>query len=160
MNDTTTEQEMILPAAPVSERRAAYAGEMDRVRAELAAAREQIARHEQTIHALRYEQITDGTDPRLAAFWEKAGEVADEENFCDEYDRLAEQMGGPRRTRDWDVEVDVTVTVRVLVTVSATDEDDAAEIAAEEVDLERVIDAARDNGYEQWETDVYSTHRA
>lgn len=42
------------------------------------------------------EQI-EGDDLRLAKFWAKAAEMADETGQCRVYDDLAEKLGGPRR---------------------------------------------------------------
>jgi hypothetical protein len=41
------------------------------------------------------EQIT-GSDIRLAQFWADAELLAKENNYCEEFDRLAEMLGGPK----------------------------------------------------------------
>lgn len=69
------------------------------------------------VHRLRQEQITEGGDPRLEQFWERAMEAANEANFCSEYDRLADMMGGPTRSVTYDVDVTVTLRSSVMVTV-------------------------------------------
>lgn len=96
---------------PVTDRRGAFAGELARAHSELEQARAQVAEREREIERLRTAQITDGSDPRLIDFWEKAGRIADHADFCQEYDRLAEAMNGTPRCRDWEVEAEVTVTV-------------------------------------------------
>lgn len=96
---------------PVTDRRGAFAGELARAHSELELARAQVAEREREIERLRTAQITDGSDPRLIDFWEKAGRIADHADFCQEYDRLAEAMNGTPRCRDWEVEAEVTVTV-------------------------------------------------
>ena len=64
------------------------------------------------IQQLRYAQL-EGDDPRLADFWEKAGALAERAGYCDQYDHLAEQLGGPARTVGYNVEHTLTVTVQV-----------------------------------------------
>ena len=70
---------------------------------------------------LQTEQIRGG-DSRLQNFWERAMEQANEENFCSEYDRMAEALDGPRRDSEYDVTVLVTVSVSMRVTAQS-DED-------------------------------------
>ncbi len=144
---------------PVTDRRGAFAGELARAHAELAAAREQVAAREREIERLRTAQITDGSDPRLIDFWDKAGRIADHADFCQEYDRLAEAMNGTPRCRDWEVEAEVTVTVRVTYSTSATTEDDADDNAREGIDFDAVIDAYRNNGAESLDVSIISTER-
>ncbi len=144
---------------PVTDRRGAFAGELARAHAELAAAREQVAAREREIERLRTAQITDGSDPRLIDFWDKAGRIADHADFCQEYDRLAEAMNGTPRCRDWEVEAEVTVTVRVTYSTSATTEDDADDNAREGIDFDAVIDAYRSNGAESLDVSIISTER-
>lgn len=76
------------------------------------------------IESLRSEQIK-GSDNRLAEFWQEAKDIATREGFCTEYDRLAEELGGPRRSYDYAVDVEVTLTTRITVSVSARDTDEA-----------------------------------
>jgi len=99
---------------------------------------------------LSREQITDGSDPRLVAFWSSAEETANDEGYCAEYDRLAEALGGPRREREYEVTVEVTATITLYKTVTARDEDDAASDAFDEVEEDDVVDAAR-LGRIEWE---------
>lgn len=88
---------------------------------------------------LRTEQITDGSDSRLTEFWERAQQNASDANYCGEYDRMAELLGGPGRSRDF--EVTVSVTFDVQVHVNAQNEDDAkAQVdGMSHVDIEDVI---------------------
>lgn len=85
------------------------------------------------------------TDVAFLPLWVAAAVTADENNFCEQYDRIARAIGGPDRealrdmgllpTRTYDVRV--TRTVRIYqdvtqygsVTVNARDEDDAREQA-------------------------------
>ena len=97
------------------------------------------------VERLRSEQIIDGADPRLERFWERAGRIADYADYCSEYDRMAEELNGPGRTREFEVSYDVTLTVPVTVTVSARDEDAADDVAREEIDEDRIIEAIRDS---------------
>ena len=144
---------------PVTDRRGAFAGELARAQAELAEARAQVTAREREIEQLRTAQITDGSDPRLIDFWDKAGRIADHADFCQEYDRLAEAMNGTPRHRDWEVEAEVTVTVRLTYSTSATTEDDADENARDGIDIDDVIAAYRDNGSESFDVSIISTER-
>ncbi|MGG1910545.1 hypothetical protein AB1285_27350, partial [Microbacterium sp. NRRL B-14842] len=54
--------------------------------------------------------ITDAADDRLAAIWEKGEQIANDEGFCSEYDRLVEAIGGTPRERDFRVTLSVTLT--------------------------------------------------
>lgn len=168
MTDITTtapangiaEGPLTFPGTPsVTDRRTAFAGELARTHAELAEAREQVAAREREIERLRTEQITDGSDPRLIDFWDKAGRIADHADFCQEYDRLAEAMNGTPRYRDWEVEAEVTVTVRVTYSTSATTEEDADDNAREGIDFDDVLAAYRDNGHESFDVSIISTER-
>lgn len=89
------------------------------------------------IRELEQQQIT-GDDPRLATFWENAQRIADYADYCDVFDRMAEELGGPRRMRDYGVDVEVRFTVRV--NVSATDENDALQ----RVETEEVVESVRE----------------
>ena len=61
--------------------------------------------------------IEDGSDPRLASFWDKAQRYAQTAGFCEEFDRVADALGGPSRMVDWAgvAEAEVTITVPVPV---------------------------------------------
>lgn len=97
------------------------------------------------VDRLRSEQITDGADERLERFWERAGRIADYAGFCSEYDRMAEELNGPGRTREFEVSYDVTVTVPVTITVNARDEDAADDNARDEIDEDTIVEAIRDS---------------
>lgn len=172
MTDITTttaglgEGTMALPQAPtVTDRRVGFSGELDRARDELAEAQRviaerdaMIAQRDQTISTIRHEQITDGGDFRLTTFWERAGRFADVGNFCEEYDRIAEAMNGPRRERDYNVTLRLTIDWDT--TARGTDGDDAGQYAAEDFDMESLIEAARSGSLEILETEVYSTEES
>lgn len=140
-----------LPAPVATERRPIMVGELARAEAATAAAQARVAELEADAARLRTEQITDGADPRLVDFWEKAGRIADHADFCDEYDRLAEAMNGTQREREWDVVMDVQLTVRVTRTVNATSGSDAVDYAEEVLDKEDVIEALRSRGWDDIE---------
>ena len=84
----------------------------------------QIESLNETVSRLSNEQI-DGSDYRLATFWEKAQELADEAGHCSVYDEIAEALGGPAREREFEVEFTFTQTI----TVTARDEEGAEELA-------------------------------
>lgn len=126
-------------------------------------ARAEAARIVELTNALRqaqYGQITSGDDPRLETFWEKAGRIADYAGYCDEYDRMAEALDGPRRSRDYDVEVEVTVNVRVTMTVSAESENEACDLACDSLDEDAVKEAITSNGVNDWSVDDTTAERA
>src|SRR5699024_2201050 len=66
---------------------------------------------------------------------ERAYEEADNRDWCEELDDLMDELGLPRRTRDYEVTVDANVSLHL--TVSGTSEEDAAE----SVDVEDIRDA-------------------
>ena len=100
------------------------------------------------VEALQTRQITDGADPRLTRFWELAGSIADQADFCDQYDRIAEEMNGPRRKRQYEVRTQIQVTVTRTETVEAIDSDDAAS----QIDLttSEILEHIDLNGIEDW----------
>lgn len=144
MTDTTTAQTAFGEVAL----RPAQIGLIARAEAAEQAALARVALLEAEVTRLRQAQITDGGDPRLIDFWEKAGRIADHADFCQEYDRLAEAMNGTPRMRDWTVYADVTVTLRMSVNVSARNEEEAEEEAEQVIDRSEVADAIRDNGWD------------
>ena len=79
-------------------------------------------------HRLRTEQI-DGSDPRLATFWERAQELADNANHCEVFDQIAEALGGPSRVKEF--VVTLYFTASWSTTVEARSEEDAIEQARE-----------------------------
>ena len=89
---------------------------------------------DERILALRTEQIW-GDDPRLADFWEKAQRLADNANYCQVFDEMAEALGGPSRIREYEVVVSGIVTVpwSITVTVEAKDDNEALEYAEQMV---------------------------
>lgn len=134
----------------------ARAGEAERVARERAAQLQaRVDELTREISRLRDEQITDGGDPRLVTFWGKAEEVADEKEFCEEYDKIAEALGGPARMRSYSVMIDAKVDVRLYVSVTARSAEEAEGDAEDEIDSELIIEALRERGYD--EIDVYNT---
>lgn len=173
MTDTITttpatlgEGTMVLPPAPaVTDRRVGFSGELDRARGELAAAQralaereEAIAERDRTIAALRTEQITDGSDYRLETFWERAGRIADNADFCQEYDRMAEAMNGPRRERDFDVTL--RITVEWTTSRRAVDGDTAGEFVLDDFDVTDLADEATRGTLTVIESEVYDTEES
>lgn len=146
----TTSAEVTTEAQPIEvvEHRPAMIGILARAEAAEQAALTRVAELEAEVARLRTEQITDGGDPRLVDFWDKAGRIADYADFCNEYDRLAEELNGVPRVRDWDVTLDVTVTLRVNLSVSATTEEGACANAEENLDRDDVIEAVRLYGWD------------
>lgn len=116
--------------------RAPMIGLLARAEAAEQLAQKRVADLEAEIERLRTEQITNGSDPRLTRFWDKAGRIADHADFCAEYDRMAEAMDGPRRERDYDVDLTVNVVVTITRTVTAASQEDAEEIASDNLTTE------------------------
>jgi len=157
---------MVLPPAPaVTDRLAGFSGELYRAREELAAAQRVIAEKDEaivarnrTIEQLRTEQITDGGDYRLTEFWERAGRIADHANFCEEYDRMAEAMNGPRRERDYDVTL--RITVEWTTPRRAIDGDTAGDFALSDFDVTDIAEEARMGTLTVIESEVYETEES
>ncbi|MGG1910551.1 hypothetical protein AB1285_27380 [Microbacterium sp. NRRL B-14842] len=104
--------------APVTERRGAYVRGDARTQADLVrrpgagrGSRADRRTQQREIDRLRL-PITDAADDRLAAIWEKGEQIANDEGFCSEYDRLVEAIGGTPRERDFRVTLSVTLTQR------------------------------------------------
>ncbi|WP_270367274.1 hypothetical protein [Microbacterium algeriense] len=133
--------------------RPAVIGELARVEASTRAALARAEQLEAEIATARAEEITDGSDPRLVDFWDRAGEVATDHDMCGEYDRMVEAVDGITRYREFEVAMDVTVTLRVYRTVEARTHDDAIADAEEGVDSYDVTDAIRENGWTDIEFD-------
>lgn len=112
------------------------------------------------LEAARTEQITNGDDPRLVAFWEKAGRIADYADFCDEYDRMAEAMDGPRRQREYEVSMTLRVTVQITRTVTAEDSEQAESYASDDLDTDAIKDSLAYSGIDDWEVRSVSADRA
>ena len=118
-----------------------------------------LAETRQRLTTAESDQITAGSDPRLHDFWVRAGETADTEGFCDEYDRIAEAMDGVPREREFNVEMEVTVTFTMTQSATCRDSDDAYAIARDnltESDLREGMSWASLG----WETEEVSTDRA
>lgn len=111
------------------------------------------------LHAAQTEQIIDGADPRLVRFWERAGRIADEADFCREYDRLADELNGVPRERDWTVSLDIALTVSLTRTVTARTDDDAISAAEDEFDRFVLADAISGYDIEEWEVTSSSAER-
>lgn len=172
MSDITTTapaalgEGMVLPPAPaVTGQRAGFSGELERVREELAATQRALAEKDEatvarnrTIEQLRTEQITDGSDYRLTEFWERAGRIADHADFCQEYDRMAEAMNGPRRERDYDVTL--RITVEWATTCRAADGDTAGDFALQDFDVTEIAEEASMGTLTVIESEVYETEEA
>ena len=133
--------------------RPAVIGELARVEASTRAALARAEQLEAEIATARAEEITDGSDPRLVDFWDRAGKVATDHDMCGEYDRMVEAVDGITRYREFEVAMDVTVTLRVYRTVEARTHDDAIADAEEGVDSYDVTDAIRENGWTDIEFD-------
>ncbi len=92
---------------------------------------EERGRLNQNISRLECEEVPPN-DSRVRHIWVAAARAADEENFCGEYDRLAEALGVPTRDDLREAgELDSTYTVRTLVTIEVnleveTSSEDAA----------------------------------
>lgn len=82
-------------------------------------------------------RVSNSREAIMKEMMERAAEIAEQEGFCSEYDRLADALGYEGRERDWTVYVDVSMTVPV--SVRATSSDTAREVTESEVD-----DAIRD----------------
>ncbi len=139
--------------APVTDRRSTYAGELSRAQTDLASAQARtveltatVDRLQREIHLLQ-EPITDPTDDRLSAIWERGEQIANDEGFCSEYDRLVEAIGGTPREREFRVTLSVTLTQRVTVNVTARTSAEAEDLAIDTYSVEDVIDSLREDNY-------------
>ena len=83
------------------------------------------------IERLRTEQVR-ANDPRLTDFWEQAARAADDADHCQEYDNLAEALGGPRRNADYTVRLRVNFYVDVNVTSNRRADRDAIQEALDD----------------------------
>ena len=155
MTTTTETNQITLPA--VRDERAGFQGELARLQATVAELTATVAAKDQMIRTLTTEQITAGDDTRLETFWEKAGRIADHANFCTEYDRLAEAMGGPRRERDYEVDVYVTITLRMTQDVRSTSDEDAQDAVHDLLSSDDIIEHVRANGLDDDDWEITST---
>ena len=169
MSDTTTTTEtatgfapLVFTVAPGSqvERHPDVAWELAHAEDKARAAEARIADLATQLDAARTEQITNGADPRLVAFWEKAGRIADYADFCEEYDRMAEAMDGPRRQREYEVSMTLSVTVQITRTVTAEDSEEAESYASDDLDTDAIKDALTYNGIDDWEVRSVNADRA
>jgi len=135
-------------AAEVDPPRPALVGALARAHAAEQAALRRVAELEAELRAARTEQITDGADPRLVEFWDRAGRIADHADFCEEYDRLADAMNGVPREREWDVTAQAVITINVSRIVTARTAEDAESGLRDQIDDEVLIDAIRYNSYD------------
>jgi len=77
-------------------------------------------------------ETIDGRDPRMRHIWIQAARKAIEDEHCEEYDRIVEEVGGVTRDElrdagelDRSYRVRTHVTVEVYLSIDANDEDDA-----------------------------------
>lgn len=140
--------------------RPAMIGVLARAEAAEQAALARVAELQAEVDRLRGEQITDGGDARLVKFWDKAGRIADYADFCDEYDRMAEELNGTRRVRDWDVTLDITISLRLTVSTTATTSEEARTNAEENLDTGDVIEELRTNGWDDITIDESDAERS
>lgn len=85
----------------------------------LSNAQDTIRTQGERIQSLQSAQIS-GDDYRLTEFWNEAMALADRHGYCDQYDTLAEALGGPARSKDYEVRHELTVTVNVTAYSSQT----------------------------------------
>lgn len=139
------------PPAPVvtDRRRLELVETIDAQRAEIEQLRADLRRAE-------YGQITDGGDSRLTAFWEAAMEIATAKSFCEQYDIIAEEMGGPRRDREFTVSLEVSATVTVYVNATGHDEEAAAQSARENLETYEIRDAVNAGNLSEFEVTDWS----
>lgn len=144
----------------IRDNRTVAIGEIARAEATARDALARVTELEAENNRLRFDQITDGGDPRLVDFWDKAGRIADYAGFCAEYDRLADELNGVPRERDFEVRLDITISLTVYKTVTARDSDGAGDLAAEEITSEDVIESIRSNGWSGLDVDDWDAERA
>lgn len=139
------------PPAPVvtDRRRLELVETIDAQRAEIERLRADLSRAE-------YGQITDGGDSRLSTFWEKAMEIATDRDFCEQYDMIAEEMGGPRREKEFTVSLEVSATVTVYVNATGQDEEAAARSARDNLETYEVRDAVNAGNLSEFEVTEWS----
>jgi hypothetical protein len=84
------------------------------------------------VGTLQNEQVK-ADDPRLSDFWELAHRFANNAGYCEVFDRIADELGGPRRQK--------TYTVRHSATVSMTVEFETEQTVSDPDDLETDFDS-------------------
>ena len=131
----------------------------DNLQLALSRAVERITTLEEEARSLRYAQITDGSDPRLNDFWDKARRIADHAGFCSEYDKIADALGGPARQYEWSgtTMVEVTVAIRVPIGGIATPSDIQDHTLEYEIDDYMVLEALKDSveNMSRYDTDTW-----
>lgn len=75
----------------------------------------------------RQQSLRLEAEGKIAAIAERLYELADEHDWCSDFDDEMEKFGFERRKKDWDVTATVTVTMQVSAVVQASDEDGAKE---------------------------------
>jgi hypothetical protein len=77
------------------------------------------------VGTLNNQQIEAG-DPRLSDFWEKAHRFANNAGYCEVFDRITEELGGPRRKKTYKVthSATVSITIEYETEQTVTDPDD------------------------------------
>lgn len=98
--------------SPVTEDRTATGRALAALRRREVDLSREVATLREEAERLRTAQIK-GSDPRLREFWEEAQEAATRADYCEVFDRLADELGGPTRY------VEVEVTVNILHTFTA-----------------------------------------
>lgn len=101
--------------------------------------RESIETLRQEVATIRQEPVASLRSPQLDRFWAAVQEVADSEQMCSVFDRIAREMGGRPRDDNYLVEMDVTVTARVWVPVTAGNAESARERANVDVDTDDIL---------------------
>lgn len=71
-------------------------------------------------------------DPRLASFWERAGETASDEGMCEVYDDIVDEVGGVAREHVYDVDVSATVTISATLSRTARNWEGASDAIHDE----------------------------
>ena len=88
--------------------------EVKSTKAELAQFKQLNATQSARIATLRNEQIS-ADDERLTDFWERAHSVADDHGYCEVFDTIVTELGGPQREVELSVEVTMTFTVPITI---------------------------------------------
>lgn len=98
----------------------------------------------QEIAAARTEPVTSMRSPQLDTFWAAAQQVADDNNMCGVFDRIARDMGGRSREDDYLVEVEATVTIRAWVRMTGRNPEDARDRIEEDMGADDLSEAIRE----------------
>lgn len=113
----------------------------------------EIARMRREVAALETQRVRSD-DARLAEFWRRCGEIADDYDFCGEYDRIVEALGGtPRLENEYEIEIPIRIRIDVPVTATGRNYEVARDVAEDSLDRDDII-AAIENAYRiNWELD-------